>query len=118
MLQFDSSTVAQIAGASLSLLFRYTPVLKDKFDKLAFTEKQIVMAIVLLVTSVAMALWICSGLVPDAVLICEGQGRIQWQAVFSVYLKALIANQAVYMVTRQKRREEAEPVEETESSMS
>jgi hypothetical protein len=82
-----------IAGVILSLLFSYVPGLSDKFGALPATTKRLVMAgLLLLVAGGALALS-CANLI--VTVECTQAGLL---SLINVYIAALVANQAAYMI--------------------
>jgi len=82
-----------IAGVVLSLLFSYVPGLSDKFAALAATTKRLIMAALLLVVAGGALALSCSNLV--VTVPCTQAGLLD---LVNVYIAALVANQAAYMI--------------------
>lgn len=93
-------TVEQLgafSGVILSLLFSYVPGLSDKFNALEATKKSLVMAgLLLLVAAGALALS-CANIV--VTVECTQAGLL---ALINVYIAALVANQAAYLISPKK----------------
>ena len=92
--------LAGIAGAILSLAFTYIPGLNDKYGALSKQAKQAVMGVLLIVISLVLFGLACSGFAADFHLgvSCDRVGAV---SMFNILLYALMANQSVYVLTRQ-----------------
>jgi len=106
-LKIDSQQLSLIAGAVLSLLFSYVPMLAPKYDTLDRTTKQLVMALMLLVVSLAIFGISCGNLYATGVT-CDKQGAV---ALLTNFVLALVANQSTYALTPNKPAEVVKPVE-------
>jgi hypothetical protein len=82
-----------IAGVILSLAFSYIPGLSDKFAALSATTKRLVMAALLFVVAAGALALSCANVV--VTVACTQAGLI---ALVNVYIAALVANQAAYMI--------------------
>jgi hypothetical protein len=87
-----------IAGVVLSLLFSYVPGLSDKFAALDATVKRLVMAALLFVVAAGALALSCTQIV--VTIECSQAGLI---SLINVYIAALVANQAAYMIAPQKK---------------
>lgn len=87
--------LAGIAGVALSLVFSYAPGVKDAFDGLTSAYKQAVMGVLLIVVAGAVFGLSCGGIV-DAV-VCDQAGALGFVAIL---IEALIANQGIYLITK------------------
>lgn len=83
-----------IAGVILSLLFSYVPGLNDKFNSLSATVKRLIMAGLLLLVAIGALALSCAQVV--VTVECTQAGLL---ALINVYIAALVANQAAYMIT-------------------
>lgn len=88
----DSTTLSQVAGISLSLLFSYIPGLKDRYAALDSTAKQGVMALVVVLVASGVFVGSCYDLLGSVT--CDKAGAV---GLFGVVLQALIANQTMYL---------------------
>lgn len=91
-------TLSLVAGAALSLLFSYVPGLRKKFEPLDGISKRSVMAVALLIVSLAIFGLSCFGLY-DWVT-CDQPGAV---ALVSAFLLALVANQSTYQLSPASR---------------
>jgi hypothetical protein len=82
-----------IAGVILSLLFSYVPGLSDKFEQLAPTTKRMIMAGLLLLVAIGALGLSCANIV--STVECTQAGLME---LVNVYIAALVANQAAYMI--------------------
>jgi hypothetical protein len=85
--------LAAIAGVILSLAFSYIPGLSDKFSALEATTKRLIMAGLLLVVAVGAFALSCASVV--VTVECTQAGAL---TLVNVYIAALVANQAAYMI--------------------
>jgi hypothetical protein len=85
--------IATTAGAVLSLLFNYIPGLNSRFDRISPDMQRTVMGVLILVTSIGMALWQCSDSSSSVMsTLCED--GINWRAVLTNAIFALVGNQS------------------------
>jgi hypothetical protein len=91
-----SEQLGAVAGVALSLLFSYVPGLRDKFGELDSTRKSLAMAAMLLVVSLGALGLSCASVVN--VIECSQSGVVQ---LVSVFISALVANQATYVLSPQ-----------------
>lgn len=91
---------AEIVGAVVSLLFSYLPVLEDWYNKLNKAKKRLVMAGVFIVIGVAIFGLSCAGVVNYVE--CSQAGAL---AMLALVIRALIANQVAYKLTKKTKRE-------------
>ena len=87
-----SEQLGSIAGIVLSLLFSYIPGVRDRFALLSSTEKSLFMAAMLLAVSIGALGLSCASVVN--VIECSQSGVVQ---LVSVFISALVANQATYV---------------------
>ena len=91
-----SEQLGSIAGIVLSLLFSYIPGVRDRFALLSSTEKSLFMAAMLLAVSIGALGLSCAAVVN--VIECSQSGVVQ---LVSVFISALVANQATYVLSPQ-----------------
>ncbi len=91
-----SEQLGSIAGIVLSLLFSYIPGVRDRFALLSSTEKSLFMAAMLLAVSIG-ALGLSCAMIVN-VIECSQSGVVQ---LVSVFISALVANQATYVLSPQ-----------------
>jgi hypothetical protein len=89
-----SDQLAAIAGLVLSLVFSYTPGLKDLFDKLDATQKRLVMAGLLVIVAAGAFGLSCAKVL--AVVTCDKTGAL---GLVSAFIAALVANQAAFQIS-------------------
>ena len=88
------NTVGMLAGAILALLFGYAPGLRPWYETLEPTRKALVMLALLLLA--ALLLYGTACYTPfDTGVTCDEAGL--WQVV-RLFLAAMIANQATYLI--------------------
>ena len=103
----ESNIIVMLAGVILSLLFGYAPGLRPWYEALEATLKALVMAGLLLVAVVVIYLAACY--TPYATgITCDEAGG--WQLV-RLFMDALIANQATYLMAVRPTRTRVEQVE-------
>lgn len=94
MSELSPAAIAATAGAFLSLLFNYVPGLNTRFDRLSADMQRTVMGVVLLLSAIGMALWQCSDQSASVMsTMCEG--GINWRAILTNTVFALVGNQSV-----------------------
>ncbi|MFA5714409.1 MAG: hypothetical protein WC998_01540 [Candidatus Paceibacterota bacterium] len=93
--KMTAEQLALIAGAVLSLCFSYIPGLKDWFDPLENKYKQAIMGGLLLV--IAFAVYGLSCAAVFNYFTCDKAGFLE---VVDILIKALIANQSIYLITK------------------
>lgn len=91
--------ISAIAGVMLSLAFSYLPGLAPRFDRLEPTVKRLVMAVLLLGVSAGVFGLSCAGVISAAT--CTQAGA--WSVV-NVFIAALVANQATYLISPRTAR--------------
>lgn len=91
--------LAAIAGAILSLVFSYIPGLNTKYAALDETQKQLIMAGILLLAALGVYGLGCGGILVVG-LTCDRNGLVQ---LIWIYLLAIMANQSVYKLTPKTR---------------
>lgn len=101
------AAIAATAGAVLSLLFNYIPGLNTRFDRLSADMQRTVMGVFILLTSIGMAFWQCSGDNSQLYSIC-GDG-MNWRAILTNAVFALVGNQSVDRISPKPRTEEVKP---------
>jgi hypothetical protein len=98
------NTVGMLAGALLALLFGYAPGLRQWYEALEPTRKALVMAGALLIA--ALLLYGAACYTPwDVGVTCDEAGF--WQLA-QLFIAALVANQATYLVGVRPSRSAAE----------
>jgi hypothetical protein len=92
------------AGALLSLAFSYVPRLKDWFDTKDATTKRLIMAAALLVIAAGVFAASCGdllgGLPITVTVACDKNGAV---GLATNFVLALIANQATFAISPQKK---------------
>lgn len=88
-----SERLAEFAGIVLSLAFSYVPGLREKYDALDGIYKRLIMGGALLVVAAGVFGLSCAGIIGDVV--CSEAGAI---GLARVFIAALIANQATYLL--------------------
>ena len=99
------NVVGSLAGVLLALLFGYAPGLRTWFEALEPTRKALVMALLLLVAAVVLYLAACYTPFDTAGVTCVEAGF--WQVV-QLFIAALVANQATYLLAVRPSRTAAE----------
>ena len=89
------AVLAAIAGAVLSLAFSYIPGLNAKFAALPSENKSLIMAVMLLLASLAVYGLGCAGIVQSGIG-CDQKGAVQLAFIF---ISAIMANQSVYALS-------------------
>lgn len=84
-----------IVGALLSLGFSYIPGLKDWFDPLENKIKQAIMGGLLLAVALTIYGLSCANIYNY--FTCDKSGLLE---LLDIFIRALIANQAVYLITK------------------
>ena len=103
----ESNIIVMLAGVILSLLFGYAPGLRPWYEALEATRKALVMAGLLLVAVVV--IYLASCYTPYATgITCDEAGV--WLLV-RLFMDALIANQATYLMAVRPTRTRVEQVE-------
>ena len=103
----ESNIIVMLAGVILSLLFGYAPGLRPWYEALEATRKALVMAGLLLLAVVV--IYLASCYTPYATgITCDEAGV--WQLV-RLFMDALIANQATYLMAVRPTRTRVEQVE-------
>lgn len=93
--KMTAEQLALVAGALLSLLFSYIPGLKDWFEPLENKYKQAIMGGLLLVVALSIYGLSCAAILNY--FSCDKAGLLE---VVDILIKALIANQSVYLITK------------------
>lgn len=93
--QFNLSV---IAGIVLSLIFEYIPGVAPWYDSLDMRKKQGVMALALLVVSLAIFGLSCANLIQVGIT-CDWVGA---QELLGMFIAALVANQSTYLIVRKE----------------
>jgi hypothetical protein len=83
--------LAALAGILLSLVFSYTPGLKDKYDALPPTTKRLIMLAALLVAAVGVLAYQCRA---DGACYAAG-----WETALTAFIAAAVANQATFALS-------------------
>lgn len=94
----SDTELSLLAGALLSLVFSYVPGLKDWFDKKESTIKRLIMAGALLVVSLLIFGTSCADLGFAFTVACDKEGVV---GLVSIFIRALVANQATYLISPQ-----------------
>jgi hypothetical protein len=94
----SAEQLAMVAGVILSLVFSYVPGVSDWYAKRTATEKSLIMAGLLALVA-AGALGLSCARVIDAV-VCTRDGAM---GLVYAFIAALIANQATFVISPQKR---------------
>jgi hypothetical protein len=91
--------LAALAGVALSLALSYIPGLKDWYDGLGEDKERRLMGGLLVVVAGAIFALSCGGLGPDLGISveCSTSGAL---GLVQVLLAALMANQAIYVITK------------------
>ena len=87
--------LALVAGLILSLAFSYIPGLNVAYAGLSEEAKKAIMAGLLLLTSIVLVVFSCTGIVATSIM-CDKPGLILLAWIF---IQALIANQSIYKIT-------------------
>lgn len=105
----DAETLSMLVGVVVSILFSVVPGLKGWFEKKEPEVKRLIMLGVLAVVALAIAGIACAGFGPDLHLsvTCDRAGLI---GLLRVFVLAVIANQATYMITPLFKSKVQEPV--------
>ena len=102
----SENVVASLAGALLALLFGYAPGLRQWYEALEPTRKALTMAGLLLAAAVLLYVAACYAPWPVGVT-CDEDGF--WQLA-RLFMAALVANQAAYLIGVRPSRTVAEQV--------
>jgi len=94
-INMDAELLASIAGIILSLVFSYIPGVNDWFETLEAKYKQAIMGGLLIVVAGAIFGLSCGNVIDTVACTQEGA-----KEAFMVLIDALVANQAVYLLTR------------------
>lgn len=96
------SQLSLFAGALLSLAFSYVPGLKDWFEQKDATTKRLVMALALLLIAIVIFAGACGKLLGTLpfTMTCDQNGAV---ALATNFVLALIANQATFTITPQRK---------------
>lgn len=90
--------LAAISGVILSLAFFYIPGLSDKYNALEATKQRLLMAGLLLLVTVGALGLSCANIV--VTVACTQAGVL---SLINVYIAALVANQATYLIAPRKK---------------
>lgn len=90
----NSDTLASLGAIVLSLGFAYVPKLKDWYSALESTQKAGLMAVLLIVLSIAIFAASC-GQVIQVGITCDKQGAV---GLVQILVSALIANQGAFLL--------------------
>ena len=88
------TTLASLAGILLSVCFSYVPGLEGWYKQLAGQYKRLVMLGALLLIAIGVFALSCAGV--TAQVACTQEGA---ESLIGLFVSALIANQAAYMIT-------------------
>lgn len=100
----DSTQLAVVASAVLSLLFSYTPGLSGWYDNQTSQVKALVMLLLLVIVTAGSFALSCYS--PYSYFECNDAGF--WAAA-EVFVAAVAANQGVYLVTKNIGKAAIEP---------
>lgn len=94
----NSTELSTLAGILISLVFSYTPRLKDWFNALDPHVKRLIMLGVLAASALTVYGASCGGLSIPGVssVTCDQAGAT---GLFNSFIVAMIANQSTYMIT-------------------
>lgn len=92
----SADAISAAAGAILSLLFTYVPVLKNAFDRLSTNGQRLAMVGLLLLASIVLTLWTCSDPKSGGMAVCLGSS---WRAAAQSFLFAAMANQSTHRLS-------------------
>ncbi len=87
--------ISASAGTVLSLLMNYVPGLNTKFDAFSPNQQRGIMALMLILCSMGLAFWRCTGNEASVFTDICGDNGINWRAVLQSMFFALTANQGV-----------------------
>lgn len=90
----DANLLSSIAGTFLSLIFAYVPGVKEWYDQKDRTQKAGIMAIALIVVSIAIFAASC-GQVVSVGIVCDKQGAY---GLLQILFTALVLNQGTFML--------------------
>ena len=91
----SADELSAVAGIVLSLFFSYVPGVKGWFEGLESSYKQMVMGGLLVAVGLSVFGLACSGIVD--MIVCDKAGAL---GLVKLVIEALIANQAVYLITK------------------
>lgn len=94
----EGLNISVIAGVALSLIFEYVPGVAPWYDALEKRQKQGVMALALLLVSLAIFGLACVKWF-DVGVSCDVAGI---QELVKMFFAALVANQSTYLITRKE----------------
>jgi hypothetical protein len=92
----DSTALASLAGVVVSLLFEYTPKLKDWYNALDNTTQRLFMLGVLLGVALVVFGASCANFSLGFSVDCSQAGAV---GLLKVFVAALVANQATYVIS-------------------
>ena len=92
----NSLNISVVAGIVLSILFEYVPGIAGWYEGLDKRGKQGVMALALLLVSLATCGFSCLGWFNTG-LTCDEKGVLE---LVKLFIAALVANQSTYLITR------------------
>lgn len=95
-----SELLAGIAGVVLSLVFSYVPQVKERYEKLTSAGKGLVMLLLMAVVSAGAFGLSCTDSPIITGVTCDETGA--W-GMLAVFISALVANQATYLLSPQKK---------------
>ena len=90
----DDKTLSSLAGVILSVVFSYVPGLKSWYSALAGEYKRLVMLGAMVLVAGGTYALSCTGYI--STVSCDGAGA---QQLISLFITAVIANQAAYLIT-------------------
>ncbi len=90
--------IGSVAGAVLSLFFKYVPGINVKWDQLKSETKQMFMGLALVLTAAAMYGVACIPAAPEVLVVVSCGGKGLTQVAFALF-GALTSNQGVDRIT-------------------
>jgi len=100
-------TLSAVAGVILSLVFMYVPGLNTKYAALTSETKRLIMLGLLFATAASAFGLSCAGVLTDlfgATVTCDREGLL---GLIQVFIYAVMANQAAYLISPQPHRVKA-----------
>lgn len=89
--------LSSIAGIVLSLIFTYVPGVREWWEPLAGSVKQMIMGLMLILVAIGAFALSCANVIAGAV--CDRDGAI---GLLWTLIAALVANQSTYLITRKR----------------
>lgn len=104
--ELTQETLVMIAGVVLSLAFSYVPGLRDWYGRQSKETKSLIMALALLLVAGAVFGLSCAGIL--LWVACTKAGAI---GLLNLYILALMANQATFMLSPQTQKGSVGPAD-------